>query len=209
MPDVKRAVKADDRSALADALEPTFKLMKARYGAEAASFYMELPEHKDPETGAKQPAGLYSVLRLTNPAIRQEFDQGKRDMVMRAFHTRETQSGLEVMWTAANVRGVASIDSGTEHYGCFEWGVGFARTLDAIKTRTHADLAVFIDEKAFPASLTARGQAMAAKAAKAAEASRIAPGYRTLEGATNTELMRQLVTPEFLASVQQLTLAEP
>lgn len=208
LPLVHRALKADDRDALVQELEHTYKLMNSRYSAEAASFSTELPAHKDPETKAAQPAGLYSILRLTNTKVRQEFDQSKRDMVVRADHSHETQAGVELMATSCTVRAVASVDSGSEHLGCFEWGVGFARTLQTIKDRTHADVAVFVDEKQIPQAITDRGRQMAADWAKAAEADRVAQGYRTLEGATNTELMRQLVTADFLGSVQQTVTRE-
>jgi HAMP domain-containing protein len=153
------------------------------------------------------PAGLYSILRLTSLENRNEYDSSKRDMVVRANHSQETQSGLEVMTTTANVRAVAPVGSGSEHYGSFEYGVGFGRLFDVMKTRLHADLAVFIDEKTFQTPVSAQGAQMQREAQKAAESERVAEGYRTI-ASTDPELMKEVVPSDFLASLQQTTTRE-
>src|SRR5205085_8102704 len=73
--------------------------------------------------------------------------------------------------------------------------------------RSSAERAVFIDERACPAAITSQGATMAREAAKAAEADRVAEGFRTIH-ATNAGLMKELVTADFLGSIVQETTVE-
>jgi HAMP domain-containing protein len=208
MPPVKKALKAGDLDALAAELGPSYKLMKSKYGAEAASFQaMTSSASVVGGTGAVATATIASVLRLANPDDRVEYDQSRREMVVRANHQKETQAGLEVMSTTVSVRAVASIDDGTTHLGSFEWGTGFERLLKRIKEDTSAELALFIDEKAFVAPITSRGAALQKEAAKSADSDRVAEGFRTLV-TTDPEFMKRAISADFLPTVQVMSFRE-
>jgi HAMP domain-containing protein len=189
MPEVKKLLRADDREGLAKALVPSFKLMKNKYGAEVGTF---------------QSSSLVTYLRLSNPDLKLQDDQSKREMVVRANHMKETQAGIEVSVRSAGIRAVAPVFDDEGPLGSFEWGMGFTRTLQRLKDNTGAELSMFIDEKTFAAPITSAGQAAQRDAARSAEADRVAEGYRTIE-TTNPELMKQIIPAELLPTVQQPT----
>lgn len=173
---VKDAMRSGDREALEAAVGPVFKLMTGKGTAEQAFFH-----DRD----------LKVLLNLREPARFGE-DMSGRDMVVRANRYRETQAGVQVTATGLAVRAVASIDSGTEHLGSFEWGVQLGRFMTRIKETTGTELSVYVEERAIAAAGSgSRGGAEG-------EGS----GLKTVTS-TNADLVKSVVTNDLLQSVTE------
>ncbi len=173
---VKEALKAGDRAELDAAIRPVYSLLLGNGRVEQAWFH-----DRD----------LKVFLNVSEPAKFGD-DVSGREMVVRANRYRETQAGIVVTAKGLSVRAVASVDSGSEHLGSFEWGVPLGRFMNRVKDTTGTELAIFVEERAIAAASTAT------RAASEGEGT----GLKIVT-ATNADLVKQVVTNEFLAGVTE------
>jgi methyl-accepting chemotaxis protein len=92
---------------------------------------------------------------------------------------------------------VAPIDSGTEHLGCLEWGVGFGRLLGYLRDKTHVEFSIFVDERTIP-----RGIAHTGSGSRATLDAELGTGLRSV-ASTNADLVRDVLRNEFLTTVTE------
>ena len=173
---VRDAIRAGDRDALDAATRPIYALLVGKGTAEQAWFH-----DRD----------LKVLLNLAEPAKYGE-DVSGREMVVRANRYRETQAGVVVTAKGLAVRAVASVDSGSEHLGSFEWGVPLGRFMNRVKDTTATELAIYVEERAIAAASTA------SRGASEAES-----GGLKIVTATNADLVKSVVTNELLNSVTE------
>jgi HAMP domain-containing protein len=180
---VRDSLRTGNREALEATMRPVYALLSVKAGAEQAFFY-----DRDETV----------FLDVLEPE-RYGQDMSGREIVVRANRYHETLSGVQVTPAGLAVRAVASIDSGTEHLGSFEWGVSLGRLLARIKENTGTDLTVFVDERSIPHEVAATGSgSRGAAAAPEAEAG----GLKSVVS-TNADLVKSVLTNDFLAGVQE------
>jgi HAMP domain-containing protein len=117
-------------------------------------------------------------------------DVSGNEMIVGANRYHETQSGVEGTAHGLAVRAVASVDSGSEHLGCLEWGVGFGKLLDYLKNKNHMELSVFVDERSIHNGNGKNGEGEGAG------------GLRTV-ASTAEDLVKDVLPKDFLATVTE------
>jgi hypothetical protein len=176
---VKEALHARDRERLESVLRPAFTTL----GPPKYSTEQVVVDDRD----------LHVLLDLRAPE-REGEDASGDEMVVRASRYRETQAGVEVTGNGLAVRAVAAVDSGTEHLGCVEWGVGFGRLLTYLRDKTHVELSVFVDEHAIAP--------VAHVGSRSAIETEPGSGLRTV-ASTNADLVKDVLSNEFLRTVTE------
>jgi methyl-accepting chemotaxis protein len=183
LPESQAALEARDRGGLVHELASSYKVSRAKYGAEQGTFQIDLK----------------TFCRLARPDLYGD-GVGHREMMVRANRDKKPQSGLETSIASVSVRGVVPVKGPDGHHaGTFEWGFGLSRMFQRLKENANVDTVLLVDETTFTAPITSAGVAAKAAAAQAAEADRMVDGFRTVDS-TNVELMKEIVTPELVSA---------
>lgn len=134
-PDVVALLKASDRPALLEKMKPVLASLKLEAGVDVLHF---------------QTADIKSFLRVWAP---EDFGQDLskiRPMVLAANRSGKPQKGLEIGLKGLSLRAVSAAFDGDRVIGTVEVGVSLKMLMEASKSSSGADFAIFLDPQFIP-----------------------------------------------------------
>lgn len=142
-PDVKAALRAQDRTALTQLMLPSFTVLKNKFGVREAQF--NLP-----------PAQVF--LRLHNLPVFGDDDSSFREMILMSVKNNKSYQGLEVGRSGINIRAIEPIVDDKGLIGTFEMGMSLGTILEDIKKNSGFDAGIFINDALMTRVATSRAR---------------------------------------------------
>lgn len=181
MPVVINSMRTQSREPLVDALVPMFLILREKYGVREGQFHL---------------APATSFLRIYDVKAGHGEDlSGFREMVLMANKNKLPYSGVEIGRRGLSIRGIDVITDGTDYFGSVEIGMDFGAIINNVKKNAGFEAGVFVDDKKMSEIATLIPKP---------DAERIIGGYRNTES-TDWNMIRTVVTPDFLRSVTDVT----
>ncbi len=180
LPSIQEAFRAGDREQLARRLVPAFLVQRDKFGVREGQF------HTPPAT---------SFLRLYDTANFGEDLSSFREMVLATNRRQEPQKGVEIGRQGLSIRGIDVLKDAQGPIGSFEVGISFSTVMTDIKNNFGFEAGAYVDNALMTSIATL---------APKPDAEHIVGEYQNVES-TNWQVIRQMVTPDLLAKVNDVT----
>lgn len=133
MPALQQSLLNDDRTALQNALQQAFSVLKSDFGLRQFQF------HKPPAT---------SYLRVHKPQKFGDDLSSFRQTVVVTNRDRNPVSGIEQGVAGLGIRGVVPVIINGQHWGSVEFGFSLGQSFfDKFKEKTGVDVALYLNKK--------------------------------------------------------------
>jgi len=132
IPEVQQAMADGERDKLAEMLVPSFKVLKAEYGARQFQF------HNPPAT---------SFLRVHKPQKFGDDLSSFRKTVVKTNQARQPVQGVEKGVAGLGIRGIVPVLNGGQHIGSVEFGMSFGQPFfENFKKLNNVDIGLYIPD---------------------------------------------------------------